>query len=314
MFLKINNITYLKNEPLIKHCSFKIGGKAKHFISAHNVDALLDALYTCKQHSIKYKVVGNGSNLLFDDLGFDGAIIKYDNDIKQIKNGILQASSGCFLSELIQYTTSCNLSGFEFAIGVPAQLGGAITNNLGAYNQEISTYIDHVTILKSNQILYLTKQDCNFKYHSSNLQNDNIVLGATFNLPFQDKAISRANALQYFTKRTNTQPLNLPNAGSIFKRINLNNQISLNTKTLQQNCFMDNQTSYISPAQLIDTIGLKGLTIGGAQVSTKHAGFIVNIGNAKSNDILKLIEIIKNKIYEKYNINLQLEIEYLPYR
>ena len=291
MFSKINNITYLKNEPLSSNSSFKVGGDAKYFISAHNIDALLDTLYICKQHSVKYKIIGNGSNMLFDDLGFNGAIIKYDNNFKQIKYDQLQVSSGNTLSELISYTQQFNLGGFEFAIGVPAQLGGAIVNNLGAYNCEICTYIKQVTILKNNQLIYLSKKDCNFSYHSSNLQNSNsLVLGAIFNLPFQDKNITRAKALEYFTKRKNSQPLDLPTAGSIFKR-----------------------QADIIPALLIDQAGLKGLSVGNAQVSTKHAGFIVNLGDAKCKDILKLIKIIKNKIYEKYGVVLLEEIEYLPY-
>ena len=135
MFSKINNISQLKNEPLSNYCSLKVGGNAKFFISAHNIDALLDTLYICNQHSINNKIIGNGSNLLFDDLGYNGAIIKYDNNLIQIKNNLLQASAGCTISELLQFTQQHNLGGFEFATGVPAQLGGAITNNLGAYNQ-----------------------------------------------------------------------------------------------------------------------------------------------------------------------------------
>lgn len=291
MFSKINNITILKNEPLANHCSFKVGGKAKFFIMAHEIDSLLDVLHICNQHSINHKIIGGGSNILFDDLGFNGAIIFYDNDFKQIKDGKLQASSGCDLSRLIQYTKQFNLGGFEFSVGVPAKLGGAIVNNLGAYNQEISTYIDYVSVLKNNQILYLAKQDCNFNYHSSKLQNDNsIILGATFNLPFQNKIITQQKCIDFFSKRNNSQPLNFPNAGSIFRR-----------------------TEHVIPAKLIDDLGLKGLRIGDAQVSTKHAGFIVNLGNAKSKEILNLIKIIKNKIHEKYYIELCLEIEHLPY-
>ncbi len=292
MFSKINNITYLKNEPLNQHSSLKVGGNSKHFVIAHDIDGLLDAIYTCKQHSIKHKLIGNGSNLLFDDLGFDGAIIKYDNDLIEYKNNILNVSSGLDISTLIKYSQQNDLGGFEFAIGVPAKVGGAIVNNLGAYNHQISTYLQHVTILKNNRIIYLTKDDCKFDYHTSILQNKNyIVLGATFIPPHQEESISRAKALDFFNKRKTSQPLDIANAGSIFKR-----------------------TNNVIPARLIDESGLKGLKIGDAQVSQKHAGFIVNIGNAKCENILKLIEIIKTKIYEKYNINLQLEIEYIPYK
>ena len=150
MFSKINNITLKLNEPLSKHCSLKIGGNAKYFILAHTVDALLDCLEVCKQHSVNHKIIGGGSNILFDDLGYNGAIIKYDENTKFMKNELLHASSGCSLSELIQFCKNCDLAGFEFAVGVPAMLGGAIVNNLGAYNQEMSTYIQYVTVLKNN--------------------------------------------------------------------------------------------------------------------------------------------------------------------
>lgn len=291
MFSKINNITLKVNEPLSKHCSFKVGGNAKYFVQIHTVDALLDCLEICKKHSLPHKIIGGGSNLLFDDLGYNGAIIKYDDNSKFIKNKLLHASSGCSLTELIQYCKTFDLGGFEFCVGVPAQLGGAIVNNLGAYNQEISTYIQHITILKNNQLQYLSKDDCNFNYHCSSLQNSNlIVLGATFNLPSQSNQLTQLKMLQYFEKRKNSQPLNLPNAGSVFKR-----------------------TENIIPAKLIDDAGLKGVNIGGAQISTKHAGFIVNTGNAKSKEIINLINLIKNKIYEKYLIDLIVEIEYIPY-
>ena len=280
MFSKINNITCLKNESLKKHCSFKVGGNAKFFVSAHNIDALIDALYTCKQHAVPHKIVGNGSNMLYDD------------HFMQVKNDKLYASSGTNLNDLISYAQQYNLGGLEFTIGVPAQLGGAIVNNLGAYNHEISTYIEHITILRNKHIIYLSKDDCNFNYHSSIFQDSkDLVLSAIFNLPHQDKSITHTKILEYFTKRKNSQPLDKPNAGSVFKRIDT-----------------------IIPAKLIDEAGLKGLTIGNAQISTQHSGFIVNLGNAKRKDILKIIEIIKNKIHEKYGTFLIMEIEYLPYK
>ena len=286
MFSKINNITLKLNEPLSSHCSFKVGGNAKYFVSAHTVDALLDCLESCKKHSLPFKLIGGGSNILFDDLGYSGAIIQYDDNTKFIKNGLLHASSGGTLSELIQYCKNFDLGGLEFSVGVPAMLGGAIVNNLGAYNQEISSYIQYVTILNNNQILYLTNSDCKFNYHSSNLQNKKlIVLGATFDLPFQSSQITQTKMLQYFDKRINSQPLNLPNAGSVFKR-----------------------TENIIPAKLIDEAGLKGLAIGGAQVSSKHAGFIVNTGNATASDIARLIDKIKTKVFAETGIVLEEEL------
>ncbi|MBQ7880598.1 MAG: UDP-N-acetylmuramate dehydrogenase [Clostridia bacterium] len=291
MFSKINNATLTLNEPLKHHSTLKIGGDAKYFACAKTIDALLDVLYTCKQHSLPHKIIGNGSNMLFDDLGYNGAIIQYNDNFKKIKDNKLYASSGANLSELIQYSTQHNLGGLDFAIGVPAQLGGAIVNNLGAYNHEISTYIEHITVLRNKQIVYLTKNDCDFNYHSSIFQHNNdIVLSAIFNLPTQDKSATQAKMVEYIAKRRSTQPLDLSNAGSVFKR-----------------------KGSIIPAKLIDDAGLKGLQVGDAQVSTKHAGFIVNLGSATSNDVLQLISLIKQKIYDKYLIKLELEIEYLPF-
>ena len=291
MFSKINNATLTLNEPLKHHSTLKIGGDAKYFACAKTIDALLDVLYTCKQHSLPHKIIGNGSNMLFDDLGYNGAIIQYNDNFKKIKDNKLYASSGANLSELIQYSTQHNLGGLDFAIGVPAQLGGAIVNNLGAYNHEISTYIEHITVLRNKQIVYLTKNDCDFNYHSSIFQHNNdIVLSAIFNLPTQDNSATQAKMVEYIAKRRSTQPLDLSNAGSVFKR-----------------------KGSIIPAKLIDDAGLKGLQVGDAQVSTKHAGFIVNLGSATSNDVLQLISLIKQKIYDKYLIKLELEIEYLPF-
>lgn len=291
MFLNISNCTTLLNEPLKNHCSFNIGGNAKFFISTHSIDALLDVLNLCNKHCIKYKIIGNGSNLLFDDKGFDGAIIKYDNSRIKLQNNILHASAGIELSALLQYCLNNSLGGLEFSVGVPAQLGGAIINNLGAYDQEISTYIQHITILKNNHIIYLTKDECDFNYHLSNLQHsNNIILASSFNLPTQDKDIIQTKMIHNFKSRSNSQPLNFPNAGSVFKR-----------------------SGNIVPPQLIDNAGLKGLCVNNAEVSTKHAGFIINKGHATCKDVLALIEIIKHKIFEKYGVQLTLEIEYVSF-
>lgn len=291
MFKKINNVTCFKNEPLSNFCTFQIGGNAKYVVLAYNIDALLDTINTCLQHNMKYKIIGSGSNILFDDLGYNGTIIKYVDSYKKLADNALYTSSGNHLSDLIQYTSSNNLSGLEFAIGVPAQLGGAIINNLGAYNHNIGSLIQYVTVLRGKHIVYLTQDECGFAYHKSSLQyGEDIVLSAIIHLNPSNKAQILSDTKQFFAKRTSTQPLHYANAGSIFRR-------------------MDN----IIPAKLIDELQLKGTRVGGAQISTKHAGFIVNLGEATSKDVLQLINIIQFKIYQKYNISLELEIEYLPF-
>ncbi len=291
MFKRINNITYLKDEPLRNLCTFQIGGNAKYIVLAHNIDALLDTINVCIQHNIKYKVIGNGSNILFDDLGYNGTIIKYVDSHKKIRDNALYASSGAYLSELVQYTSDNCLSGLEFAVGVPAQLGGALVNNLGAYNHDIGSLIQYVTVLRDKCIVYLNKSDCNFNYHTSIFQNNSdIILAAILTLSPSNTPSIKSKIQEYLIQRTSTQPLQYANAGSIFRR-----------------------TDKIIPAKLIDELQLKGTRVGAAQISTKHAGFIVNLDGATCKDVLQLIDIIKSRVYEKYNINLELEIEYLPF-
>lgn len=291
MFNKIHNIILNKNEPLNRHCTFNIGGDCDFFIQTKNTNSLIDVIYTCEQHNIPYKVIGNGSNLLFDDNGFKGVIIQYINDTIQYKDDILSISSGADLSTIIQYCLNHNIGGFEFAIGVPCKLGGAIINNLGAYNHSISDNLTNIAILKNKHLVFLNKSDCEFAYHSSNIDKNNIILSANFTPPRQNRELTQFKAQQYINKRIISQPLKYPNAGSIFKRNN-----------------------NLIPAKLIDNAGLKGLRVGDAQVSVKHSGFIVNRGNAKSKDVLKLIELIKADIFEKYTTTLELEIEYLPFK
>ena len=290
MFEKINHIKLLKNEPLSNHCSFKIGGNAKFFIKAQTIDSFIETIYSCQQHGLNYKIIGGGSNILFDDNGYNGAIIKLISERIIVKENVLKSDCGASISKLISTSIQSNLGGFEFAIGVPALLGGALVNNLGAYNQEISTYLTEIAIIRNKQLLFLKPQECNFKYHSSVFQNSkDILLSASFNLPNQNQETTQTNAKHLLNKRISTQPLQHANAGSIFKR-----------------------TEAVIPAKLIDEAGLKGLSVGDAEISVKHSGFIINKGNATCKDVLKLIKIIKQKIYELYNVALELEIEYLP--
>lgn len=289
MFKNIGNITLLKNEPLKEHCAFKVGGNAKFFVKALTVDSFIDSLYFCKQHNIKCRIIGGGSNILFDDKGFDGAIIQLVSERILIKDNILKADCGTSIAKLISATVQNNLCGFEYAIGVPALLGGALVNNLGAHDESIDKYLTEIAIIRNKQLLFLKPDECKFTYHSSSFQNSkDILLSATFNLPAQNADITRAKAQHLLNKRTISQPLQYPNAGSIFKR-----------------------TENIIPAKLIDEAGLKGLSVNDAQVSVKHSGFIINKGQATSKDILQLIEIVKQKVYEKFNISLELEIEYI---
>ncbi len=279
---------YTPNASLKNYCTFKVGGTAKHLIEVYNTDALIKVCYKCKLHNIKYKVIGMGANLLFDDFGFDGVIIVNKTKHVLFKKNCVYASSGVNISNLIVKCLNRSLGGFEKLIGIPATVGGATVNSLGAFDTNFTDFICQVKCLEiaTGKIKILTNEKCKFGYRDSIFKaGEFIILSVKLNLNFMQQEIIKRNMQQALKRKTTSQPLNCPSAGSIFKR-----------------------TSII-PAKVIDELGLKGLRVGGASVSTKHAGFIVNDGNASAADIVKLIEIIKQKVKNAYNVILPVEIE-----
>lgn len=283
-------LTLLKNENLAKYSNFKIGGNAKFLAKCNTIDALLDVLNYAHQHSIKYKIIGGGTNILFDDLGFDGIIIIYEANKIQL-NTHLFAEAGCTISQIIQFGMSNNFGGLEFMSGVPVRLGGAITNNFGAYGYDIASKILNVTVLRNNQIIYLSPKECGFGYHSSGFQTrKDIILSAELEIsPSSPQEIS-SQVIKYTKLRGTSQPITYANCGSVFKR-----------------------EGGIIPAKLIDEAQLKGTQVGGAEVSRMHSGFIINKGEACCRDVLLLIQLVQQKIFDRYGVQLHPEIEYLPF-
>lgn len=326
-------------KSLKQFCTFKIGGNAKWVFVVHSLRQLKQSVAWCMQNNTKFKVIGFGANLLFDDAGFDGAIIvNKANNIKIFGQKIV-AASGTSVAELINRVKQKSLSGLEFFAGIPSTLGGALTNNLGAWGQDIANlvvwvkgfYIDTANInsqmqtpgvtshnAKGTQIptqiainnanndlnsslsngknkkikfktIKLKQNLCGFEYRNSlfKTKQNFIITKAKLCLNHQSKATIQANLTAALNKKAATQPIDKPSAGSVFKR------------------------THIMPAKLIDECGLKGKTIGKAQISTKHAGFIVNLGNATSQDVKTLIKQIEDKIYSKYGIPLEREIEFV---
>lgn len=282
---------FLKNEDLKKYCTFKIGGSAKFLYVAKNINTLVTVCKYCKLHNIKFKVIGLGANLLFDDFGYNGAIIVNRTNHMEFNGCQAYVDSGVCVSSLISKCIERNLSGIEKLTGIPSTVGGGVTNSLGAFGTNLYDYIDHVECYKFddlNKKILLKKQDCNFGYRTSIFKNNEyLITRVKFKFENGNSTEIRANMLLTLTQKKSTQPLNYPSAGSIFKRCE------------------------IIPAKVIDELNLKGLKIGGAQISTKHAGFIVNLGNASSADVKQLIEIIKSKVDSKYGVNLQTEIEFV---
>lgn len=284
--IKPNNIVL--NEPMKNHTSFKVGGPVDILVIPENYDEVVKAVKLCNEESIPYYIIGKGSNLLVRDGGFRGAVIKLTKlDKIEVKGEIITVQCGADLCEVSEAALQHNLTGFEFACGIPGTVGGAVTMNAGAYNGEISQVIKNALVVdKAGNLITLNKEELELGYRMSSVQKYGYtVLETQFKLSIgeHDKIKERVDDLT--KKREDKQPLEFPSAGSTFKR--------------PEGYFV---------GKLIEDCSLKGYTIGGAQVSEKHGGFIVNKGDATAKDILNLIHHIQNTIKEKFGVELHPEV------
>jgi len=276
------------NEPMKNHTTFKIGGNADVFIIAKSEDSLLSILLLCKEYNIPFYVIGAGSNLLVGDKGIRGAVIKYGSNQAVCNGNVITAEAGISLAALSKFALSNSLSGLEFASGIPGFLGGAVYMNAGAYGSEMKDIVFETEYVDSDGNTGVLKDDEHqFSYRHSIYTNSNkYVTLAKIRLIPADKAQISARMAELSKKRSEKQPLTYPSAGSTFKR--------------PEGHFA---------AKLIEDAGLKGYTIGGAMVSEKHSGFVINTGDATASDVLKLTEHIKNTVMTKFNVELNCEIK-----
>lgn len=275
------------NEDMSKHTSFKVGGIADFFIKVDDMQELLYVLKLAKKLRIKTYVVGNGTNLIIKDTGFRGIIIKLNFNHLKIEKGKIAVGAGVPVALLSGFAYRKGIKGYEFLSGIPGTIGGAVKMNAGAYGNEIKDVIQETVILDEKyNIRTLTAEEQEFTYRKSIFfEKKWIIIASTFKIEKGDISEIKEKRKEFMEMRKEKQPLNLPNAGSIFKR-----------------------TDECIPAKLIDEAGLKGYQIGGAQISPKHAGFIVNTGNATAKDIIKLIKYTRKKVQEKFGIELELEV------
>lgn len=276
------------DEPMSNHTSFKVGGPADILITPESADQVLDTVKLCKAKNVPYYIMGNGSNLLVKDGGIRGVVVKLTK-LKSIKvqGNRITVSSGASLKDVSQKALDNSLTGFEFACGIPGSVGGAVTMNAGAYNGEISNVIESVIVIDNHtkkRILNLEQLELAYRM-SSILKYGYIVLQVTFNLQKGDHSKINDRIESLNRRRSEKQPLEYPSAGSTFKR--------------PEGHFA---------AKLIEDSGLKGTSIGGAQVSEKHSGFIINKKDATSNDILDLIKLVQDTVKQKFDVDLYTEV------
>ena len=299
----------LENEPLSVHTSFKVGGPARFFVKAEHLDDLKSALSLAREKSLPYFILGNGTNLLVSDRGYEGVVVCLAGEFSEIVDlggGKFKVGAGSPLGRFARHTLKQGYAGIHKLAGIPGTLGGAVYMNAGAYGQEIGNCCMQVTVLDNDgNIRELSAADCEFGYRQSifskcsrNDKGTKVILAATFQL--QDAAsLGKAVAdletelAECMAKRKATQPLNMPNAGSTFKRLDAGAAAT---------------PTQVAPGYYIEQAGLKGYRIGGAEVSTLHANFIVNAGSATAQDIKSLSEYVQNKVAEKFGIQLHREI------
>lgn len=283
----------LENVDLKKYNTYRIGGKARYLIKPYNIESLELLINYLNNNNIKYLVIGNGSNIILPDEDYDGVIILLSNLNKCIINkDEVYVEAGEMLNVFVMNVVNNNLGGIENLCGIPGTLGGAIVQNAGCYGTNISDKLISVSYLENGKVFEIKNSECNFSYRDSIFKSNKnkITLSAKFKFNFKNKDEMLSIIKENNQKRKNSQPLEYPNAGSVFR-----NPVNL------------------SSGKLIDEAGLKGYNINDAYVSIKHANFIINRGNATSKDIIDLINYIKKVILEKYNIELILEQEIIKY-
>ncbi len=280
------------NEKMQKYTSFKIGGPAEYFIEINDEQELVKILQICREEKINYYIIGNGTNILVKDNGIKGLVIK--NNIKYINEekidsdeSIFEVGSGVLLGEFCKNVAELGYGYIDKLYGIPGSIGGAIKMNAGAYGLEMKDIVYSTKYLDENlNICEINNEKQNFEYrHSIFSDNQYIILSTKIKLKKINKDEQLENMKNIMNQRITNQPLNYPSAGSTFKR----------------------GTDYIT-SKLLDELGLKGLTEGGAQLSEKHAGFVINKNNAKAEDVIKLIKKITSIVKEKANKDIELEI------
>ncbi len=279
----------VSDEPMRKHTTFRIGGNADIFVRPESKEQIAEILRLCRKQDVPYFILGNGSNLLVGDRGFRGVVINIMDNMNDIKvdGGVIKAQAGAMLIKVSRAARDNSLTGLEFASGIPGTIGGAIYMNAGAYGGEMKDVVTKVTAMDAEGEIYTFGTDeLEFSYrHSVIQQRDLIVLDVTMKLVAGDQKIIDDRMSELAVARRTKQPLEYPSAGSTFKR----------------------PEGYFAGKLIMDA-GLRGYRVGDAQVSEKHCGFVVNRGNATADDVIKLIDDVKAKVSEEYDVVLEPEV------
>jgi len=302
------------DEQLAKYTTFKIGGPAKYFFIAQDNEDLVRAVTFAKKLKLPFYILGNGSNVLISDSGFNGLVIlNKASDIIFKKDNKVVADAGVLLADLINKTIDNDLTGLEWGIGIPGTIGGCVRGNAGAYGGQTSDNLMGVEVMKGAKQFVLKNDQCKFGYRESIFKHNNdLIISAEFQLAKGDKKQSLAKIKEILKTRNEKLP-EFPSAGSVFKNILITSENLEQIKDLKNLPEEYLKNKKIPAAWLIESLDLKGYKIGDAQISDKHANFIVNISKATASDVLQLISYIKMKVRDKLGLQLQEELEYVGF-
>ncbi len=293
---KISKENILKNEPMKKYTTFRVGGPADVIVKPSTIEELQFTVQTCKQNNVPFYVIGNGSNLLVDDLGFRGVIIQVYKNLADVSvsGTTITAQAGALLSKVATKAAEEELTGFEFAHGIPGTLGGAVTMNAGAYGGEIKDVIVSAKVMNQDGEIYeLSRDELKLGYRKSIVEEEGlIVLEATLDFIKGEKEAILAAMKDFNGRRRDKQPLDKPSAGSTFKRP-----------------MPKEGGGQLYAGKLIEDSGLRGFRMGGAAVSDKHCGFVVNEGGATFKELMKLIKHVQSTVSDKFGVHLETEVK-----
>jgi len=308
---------FQENILLKNHSHYKIGGPARYFFVGKNSDEIIRAVEKAHKLKIPIFVLGRGSNVLFDDAGFEGLILKPEIEFIEGENNLLKVGAGVSITQLLNYLITEELSGLEWAIGIPGTIGGAIRGNAGAFGGETKDVVKEVISLDISEspvkMIKRNNSECDFDYRSSIFKKNNgreIILEAALDLRKGDKKEMLGIIKKNMAYRNNYQPLEYPSLGSTFKNVDVEKMPEKHRKNFEPVIKKD-PFPVIPAAHLISEAGLKGVSYGGAMISPKHPNFIVNVLDATADDVKKLIQLVKKEVKKKFNVGLEEEIKML---
>lgn len=293
------------NAPLAKFSTFKIGGPAQFLVKVTEEEKLIELLNFVTGEGLEYFILGGGSNILFPDNGFDGVVIRVATERVETKNHTITAAAGTPLAQIVNAASKNELTGMEWAVGIPGTVGGAVRGNAGAMGKEVADCLQLVLVWQNGEIREMSAADCEFHYRGSNFQsNGAVILSATFQLKPGDKGEIMQAVQMYIKQRTGRYPL-FPSAGSFFQNVNIKDWPG----SVAELPALFRERGKIPVGWLIEQCGLKGYTVGGAKISDEHGNFVINFQNATQADVLKVVEEAQTEVYNRFKVHLEPEVE-----